>query len=244
MLSTYFGTQEHLTNKEMFHLKKYRKNIAVYNFKQFRIDPAIYTPVNLDCSHCHLVHPSTCCEHGQPYSMSKEAEDRLDKHVPQIIANYLDEDRRVEAAETGYMEKIPHTEEIQSVKTCEGDCFFYCKTDTESFCSIHRYTEEQQWPSFMLKPFSCSLFPLDIIEEQGEIFITALTRNTMSFSRWGSEYSGFLCIDLKERQKADISPLHFTLMGYKPAWEWNRSLLRDSLGESLISYIDSLTYER
>lgn len=242
MSTVYFGTQENLSKKEAFHLKKYRKKTTLITYKQFYIDPAIFTPVNLDCNHCHMAHPSSCCENGQPYSMLHEAEKHLKLHAPQIIKEHLDEKRLKEASNHGYMEQLTTNNSstfntVQSIKACSGDCFFLRKTNEEAFCSIHRYAESKQVPPMELKPYSCTLFPLDIIQDDDEIILTTLTKETDSFSRWGTQYSDYLCIDISLRKTKDLASQYFTIDSYKPAWEWNRSLLEHSFGSDLIKVI-------
>lgn len=242
MSSIYYGTQENLSKKEEFHFKKYRKNTSFLRYKHFYIDPAIYTPINLDCKHCHIAHASSCCENGQPYSMTQEAENRLKDHAPDIIKQYLDEVRSNDALLHGYMEQLTTSNTstfntVQSIKTCNGDCFFLHKTGQETYCSIHRYAEDKQVPPLELKPYSCTLFPLDIIQDQEEIILTTLTKETASFSRWGSQYSDYLCIDLNVRKNTDLADEYFTVESYKPAWEWNRSILEHSFGNELLKII-------
>lgn len=242
-MANYFGTQESLSNKESFHFKKYRKKTNFITFKNFYIDPAIFTPINLDCTHCHIVHPSSCCENGQPYSMLPEAEKHLETHAPQIIKDHLDIERLNEASNHGYMEDLSTSSSstfniVQSIKTtCDGDCFFLKKSAEESFCSIHRFAEKKQVNPFELKPYSCTLFPLEIIQDDDKVILTTLTRETESFSRWGKQYRDYLCIDLGLRKSNDLDDKYFTISNYKPAWEWNRSLLEHSFGNDLIDVI-------
>jgi hypothetical protein len=237
MSAFYYGTQEYLSKKEAFHLKKYRKQTSFINYGQFYIDPVIFVPMNLDCKHCHVVHPSSCCENGQPYSMTEAAEDHLHLHAPDIIKQYLDKERLNEAPHHGYMEQVSSKSKVQSIKTCDGDCFFFRQTNEESFCSIHRYAENEKIAPEELKPYSCTLFPLDIIQDGQEIILTAITKETESFSRWGSAYSEYLCINLDLRKTHDLADEYFATDRYKPAWEWNRSLLQYSFGSDLIKAI-------
>jgi hypothetical protein len=234
MSALYYGTEEYLSKKEVFHLKKYRKKTPFISYENFHIDPAIFTPMNLDCKHCLKVHSSTCCENGQPYSMSKETVKDLNLHAKEIIKKHLDEERLTEALLHGYMEPESQPNGARSIKTCKGDCFFFQKTETDSFCSIHRYAEDNGNDPLHLKPYSCTLFPLDIIQDGNEIILTVLTGETESFSRWGSEYREYLCINLDLRKTRDLADEYFTTDRYKPAWEWNQSLLEHSFGSHLV----------
>ncbi len=236
----YFGTQDELSKKEAFHFKKYYKRTMHFSFGRFVIDPAIFTGVNLDCMNCHHVHSLTCCEGGQPYSTDRKSEEKLKKVAPFIIQQYLDKNRQQEADESGYMEEYATGPLSPTIKLCEGNCFFYVKGDRESYCSIHRYALDHQRFPLELKPMSCSLFPLDIIQIDSTLFITAITPETAPFSRWGHEYMDHLCISLKKREVAAISSDFFSLSGYRPAWEWCSDLLQQTFGDELIGSIGQM----
>lgn len=240
----YFGTQDALSNKEAFHLKKYLKRNNSFKVGRFVIDPAIFTMVNLDCMNCHRVHRSTCCEGGQPYSTDQVSEKKLELAAPFIIQKYLDEKRQQEANESGYKEDCSSGLLSPTIKLCEGNCFFYVKGDEESYCSIHRYALDHEISPLELKPMSCSLFPLDIIQMESLLFFTAITPDTAVFSRWGYEYEEHLCVNLKKREMSGISTDLFSLNDYKPAWEWCRDLLQQTFGEELIKVILSLEEQR
>jgi hypothetical protein len=237
MSAFYYGTEECLSKKEAFHLKKYRKKASFISYANYRIDPAIFAPMNLDCKHCLKVHSSTCCENGKPYSMSKETVKDLNLHAKDIIKKHLDKERWTEALLHGYLEPESQPNRARSIKTCKGDCFFFKKTDNDSFCSIHRYAEDNGNDPIHLKPYSCTLFPLDIIQDGNEIILTVLTKETESFSRWGTQYNGYLCIDFNLRKTTNLSADYFKIKDYKPAWEWNRSLLQHSFGNDIIEAI-------
>lgn len=238
MLPFYYGTKEQLSSKESYALKKYRKRTAFTTYGNFLLDPALFTLVNLDCNHCRKVHPSTCCEDGQPYSMTDDAESLLMSHAKQIVQSYHTVKRNHEFSESGFLEISERTNGVRSIKKCDdGNCFFYVSNEQEGYCSIHRYAEQQQIDYMNIKPFSCSLFPLDIIQDDHFILLTALTEETMSFSRWGSEYANYLCINLSLRKTVKIDQPYFSLQGYKPAWQWGQELLAKAFGEDLIEAI-------
>lgn len=239
----YYGTQDELSKKEAFHFKKYSKRTAVFSFGRFVLDPAIYTGVNLDCMNCHRVHSLTCCEGGQPYSTDRKSEEKLKEAAPFIIQQYLDKTRQQEAAKSGYMEEFTAGPLSPTIKLCEGNCFFYVKGEEESYCSIHRYALDHDQSPLEVKPMSCSLFPLDIIQMDSKLFITAITPETASFSRWGYEYEEHFCINLKKREAAPIAPHLFPLSEYKPAWEWCKDLLQQTFGDPLIDRIAELREE-
>jgi hypothetical protein len=237
MTPFYYGTEEYLSKKEAFHLKKYRKNTRFIPYMHFLIDPAVFTPMNLDCKHCLKVHPSTCCENGKPYSLSKETVKELNLHSKDIIKTHLVKERWTEALLHGYLEPESEPNGARSIKTCNGDCFFFKKTDNDSFCSIHRYADDKGTDPLHLKPYSCTLFPLDIIQDGNEMILTVLTKETESFSRWGTQYNGYLCIDFNLRKSTALSTDYFKIEDYKAAWEWNRPLLERSFGNDIIEAI-------
>lgn len=244
----YYGTQEALPDQEAYHFKKYEKRTAWQSFKNFYIDSSILTPVNLDCQHCRKVHPVTCCEDGQPYSMTLKAEENLAQHASHIIEAYFDPDKKLHAQQHGYTERLPYAQKTASVsviKKCgAGHCFFlgYDKEQEtqEPFCTIHRYAEQHSLPLYDLKPFSCSLFPLDIIEAGGKLYLTALTQETAKFSRWGYEYQHYICVNKQLRETLEPELPYFALESYKPAWKWNRSLLQYYFGVELLIKLEEL----
>lgn len=236
----YYGTPEALSQQESYHFKKYVKRQAFHSFQHFRIDEAVFTPVNLDCQNCRLVHPTSCCENGKPYTMLTEAELRLQQHASAIIHSYLTMDKQKTFKLSGYFEQSDTFPRYNQIKTCsQGNCFFYDQKG--SICSIHRYALDVNLNPLELKPFSCILFPLEIIQDGGLIYLTSLTEETRHFSRWGFEYEGYLCINRGHREASKKLPKEiFSLEAYRPAWEWNRTLLQHSFGEELVEFISTI----
>ncbi|WP_134703496.1 DUF3109 family protein [Ammoniphilus sp. YIM 78166] len=232
----YYGTNDALSSKEAYHYKKYMKRANIQTMGRFHFDPVLFTPVNLDCLNCKLVHSTTCCEGGQPYSMKPDNLNRLHLHAQEIIQTHLDPKRQKEAQETGYIESVSETFS-PTIKDCEGDCFFLGKQESQSFCSIHRYALENKLSPWLLKPFSCSLFPLDIIEDGEKLLITAITPETAPFSRWGKDYEHFFCVNYQKRKEAELSPELFSLKNFKPAWTWSQELLEQSFGKECVEWI-------
>lgn len=243
-LPIYYGSHETLSHKETFHLKKYLKRTPFHTFQHFLLDPAILTPANLDCMNCKLVHPVSCCEEGQPFSMTKQQEQVLESHAIPIIKRYLTNVHLHEATTNGFLEQVSSQADVQNIKKCQGNCFFLAG----NLCSIHQYAEHEEIEADELKPFSCSLFPLDIIQYQQSIIITSLTHKTASFSRWGEEYKDYICINRSLRQRlpfqvdqlTELENVPFRVEDYKPAWSWNQELLQKHFGNELILFIESL----
>jgi hypothetical protein len=250
----FFGSDESLSTKEAFHFKKYLKKVNFFEYKNFLVDPAIFTLTNLDCRNCKLVHPSSCCEDGQPFSMTRKQEQILAAHAHHIIGNHLTEAHVEDALLHGYLETVPLQKNVQQIKKCNGDCFFLAN----NMCSIHQYAEVQGLQADELKPFSCTLFPLDIIGFENKLVITSLTRRTSYFSRWGDSYKDYICINSSLRrsmefqvdennltEKKDEAKVNvpFELDGYKAAWMWNKSLLNSHFGNDLIQFIERIMIE-
>jgi hypothetical protein len=240
MMATYYGTREDLENKELFHFKKYKKKNRFTSFGYFFIDHSVFTLVNLDCKNCHRVHTFSCCEDGKPYSMTKGSEDFLQQHALQIIKEHLDIDRLFEARQNGYTEPVSEDSKIESIKTCKGNCFFLKKEENISYCSIHKYSEMNHIAPAEMKPFSCSLFPLDIIQVDNEIYITLLTPETESFSRWGTQYRDYLCVNMNRRKEINLEDPIFLEKNYRPAWRWSENLLSTYLGKEIIQKLIEL----
>lgn len=233
----YYGTQDALSTKETYHYKKYMKRANIQVMGRFRFDPALFMPVNLDCLNCKLVHSTTCCEGGQPYSMESANSKLLHTHSEAIIQKHLDPTRLRIAQETGYMETASADPFSPTIKQCEGNCFFLGNQGDQFYCSIHRYALESELSPWLLKPFSCSLFPLDIIQDEDKLLIMAVTPETASFSRWGKDYEHFFCINYEKRKEAELSPELFSIKDYQPAWTWSQDLLEQSFGKECIEYI-------
>lgn len=244
MHQVYYGTPEHLSQQESYHFKKYVKRHSFQAFKHFRVADAIFTPVNLDCQNCRLAHPASCCENGQPFSILHNAKQQLLTHVSGI-STLLSRDKQKEVKHSGVFEqqlKYPH---VNQIKACsEGHCFFKANAETHAFCSIHRYAEQGHMNYLELKPFSCSLFPLEIIQDGNIIYVTSLTEETKKFSRWGWEYEGYLCVNKEQRTSnkhlVNLPQSAFSPDKYRPAWEWGRELLKYTFGEELIHFIESI----
>ncbi|MFD2372033.1 DUF3109 family protein [Brevibacillus sp. GCM10020057] len=224
----YVGTPDPMTQKEAYHCEKYIKKHRqkLYRAGAFWIDvDALLAPFHLDCWNCRDVHGETCCEGGQPYAVDKRQIPVLEEHLPMITERLQDEKERANWQAYGIWElgKPPGT-----IRMKHGNCLFYRELDGKYGCAIHAYAEQTESELQPLKPFSCQLYPLDLIETGEGILLTAVTSETSSFSRWGTDYlDHFYCASQERRKQAGhLDDALFALEGYRPAYEWNLPLLR------------------
>jgi len=225
----YAGMPEMLSEQETYRCRKYvtRHKAAFKVYNTFLIDcDALQRPFNLDCRHCKLAHGGTCCEGGQPYPVETW-------QVPYI-----------EQAAKAAMHLTPAGESrgiwdrwmrAGTISQYEGNCRFFADLGGCHGCALHAFAEAQGQDLYLYKPFSCQLYPLDLIQMGEQLLITALTEETAAFSRWGTDYlETFYCASLSRRKERDDFPEDwFAPDGYRPAYEWGLSLLRRQYGEEL-----------
>lgn len=226
----YYGTPDPMTEREIYHCEKYlqRKKEQILETGRFLVDrQALLTPFHLDCGNCRRVHGHTCCEGGQPYSVEKWQIPPIEEATPRAVQAYL-QDRSAHPSmwcSQGYRPG--------SIPVHEGNCYFYGPVGEGCGCILHAYAEAAGEPVYPLKPFSCQLYPLDLIQIGEQILITAVTEQTAAFSRWGTDYlEHFYCASLARRKEAShLSPNQFSLDGYRPAFAWGVELLREAFGK-------------
>lgn len=227
----YFGTPDPMTPKEVYHCEKYlkRNKDKFVRVGRYLLDlAALRALFHLDCGHCRTVHRQTCCEGGQPYAVAEWQIAILEKAFPSIAGADGRLRGRGEAQGIWDPQQTPGTIRMQ-----HGNCMFYQENNGRYGCAIHAYAEQAGVDLHPLKPFSCQLYPLDLIDTEEGILITAITEETSSFSRWGTDYlEQFYCASQKRRREAAHLDDHlFALEGYRPAYEWNLPLLRYLLQE-------------
>lgn len=241
MASRYYGTPELLDEREDRQVKQYiRKNLGktIHAFEKFLVDEALMTPANLDCFHCHQVHGHNCCEGGQPYSMEGKNLENFNQHAFLILKEYNEDGRHLDALQKGIFEKTKKTNYYPSIRTYQGNCLFLVEKKGLHICAIHRYGLDHDINPYSIKPFSCSLFPLEMIEVDHQILITAITRQTESFSRWGSYYrKNYSCIN-REHLPAHSPKDYFSIQNTIPSWMWSKDLLCAYFGEETVSEIE------
>jgi hypothetical protein len=244
MRSRYYGTPEQLKFSDALAVYQYivpRLNKTIIRHGEYLIDTqALLAPVNLDCFHCHLVHGHNCCEQGQPYSMHGDNLTLFEEHAFTILEAYGDDGRAEEAREKGLYEQTADTNYYPSIRKYKGDCLYLIEDNGKRLCAIHRYALERKLDPAKLKPFSCSLFPLEIIESDLGLLVTALTSETERFSRWGDYYRHrYSCVNPKRRPK-NTPDEYFAKTGYVPAWMWARDLLASYWGENTVADMEVL----
>jgi hypothetical protein len=244
MRSRYYGTPESLGFTEALAVYGYivpRLDKTILRHGKYLIDTeALLMPVNLDCFHCHLVHGHNCCEQGQPYSMHGENLDLFKTHAFTILDDYTTDGRAEEARRKGLFEKTANTNYYPSIRKFKGNCLYLVEENGKRLCAIHRYALEQGIDPAKIKPFSCSLFPLEIIESDQGLLITALTKETESFSRWGDYYrKRYSCVNPKRRPE-NTPGEYFAEKDYISAWMWSRNLLVSYWGEDTVKDIEAV----
>jgi len=224
----YVGTPDPMTQKEVYlcekYIKKHRHELV--RAGEYWVDvAALLTLFHLDCWNCRTVHGETCCEGGQPYAVDKRQIPVMEGHLDRIADHLQDERERANWQVYGIWEvgQPPGT-----IRMKHGNCLFYRELNGRYGCAIHAYAEQTGSELYPLKPFSCQLYPLDLIETAEGILLTAVTAATSSFSRWGTDYlEHFYCASRERRkQAAHVDASLFALDGYRPAYEWNLPLLR------------------
>lgn len=244
MESRFYGTQEDLTKKEDRLVRQYiqqnlRKSIHFIEDHQLLIDENLMTPMNLDCFHCHEVHGHNCCEGGQPYSMEGKNLELFEEHAFSILKEFNRDNRYLYAKEKGIFEKTRGTNYYPCIRIFQGNCLFLVELDDQYLCAIHRYALNHEIDPYTLKPFSCSLFPLEMIQVDKNLLITALTRKTEPFSRWGNYYrKNYSCINSSLLPKR-YAMNYFLTENAKPAWLWAKDLLCAHLGTKTVEKIEN-----
>ncbi|MGB8956186.1 MAG: hypothetical protein WCC10_12480 [Tumebacillaceae bacterium] len=256
----FVGTPLDLTEGEAYHLQKYWKKAqragAIIVWDRFELDKAaLQSLVLLDCANCHRAHRESCCEGGYPFPPATELLQVVDEHLPVIAARHLDAETRDHLQANGLYESYLETAGHPTIGTFGGNCLFCRVEGAGPACMAHRYAIEEGKRPEALKPLSCLLYPLDLIENaEGRVRITALTEATSRFSRWGVEYRhDFLCAhyelraalaagtaervrpNIRRQLPADAFPLD----RYRPAWQEGLGLLNALYGEELCAVMEA-----
>lgn len=238
----YVGTPEPMTEKEVFHCEKYvKKNRAkLVRAGRYLVDvQALLSLFHLDCWNCRAVHRETCCEGGQPYAVEAWQIPIIEREIPAISTRLSDvrEQNNWEAHGIWDGHQL-----LGTIRERHGNCLFFQENDGRYGCAIHAYAEHTGQDLHPLKPFSCQLYPLDLIETHEGILLTAVTEETSSFSRWGTDYlEQFYCASQERRRLAShLEDSLFALEGYRPAYVWNLPLLHYLLQEETERVIEVL----
>jgi hypothetical protein len=244
LVSRFYGTQEYLTKEEERLVRQYiqqnlGKRIHPIEDHHLLIDENLMTPMNLDCFHCNQAHGHNCCEGGQPYSMEGKNLQLFEEHAFSILKAFNQDGRYLYAKQRGLFEKTNKTNYYPCIRTFQGNCLFLVELDGQHLCAIHRYALDHGIEPYSLKPFSCSLFPLEIIQVDKDLLVTALTRKTECFSRWGNYYrKNYSCINPTLLPKGYANE-YFLANNAKPAWLWAKDLLCAYLGIETVKKIEN-----
>ncbi|WP_232699269.1 DUF3109 domain-containing protein [Brevibacillus daliensis] len=243
-LIRYYGTTERMTEKEAYRCEKYlkRNQERIITKGRFLIDgKALNKPYNLDCFNCHLVHRETCCENGQPYAVEEWQIPLIEKESAIIAEKYFNGRLREKTLQSGCFEQT----EPGVVRMEKGSCMFYGEVEGKRCCYLHANGVREEKDVYSIKPFSCQLYPIDLIEVGDHLLITALTEETASFSRWGSDYlEAFYCANLDRRKHAHhIDEKHFAVDDYQSAYYWGKELIIRSLGQDTYDILHETVQE-
>lgn len=242
----YYGTPDAMPEKEAYHCAKYIKrnqeNIVVIG--RFLIDTeALRTPFNLDCFQCRLVHRETCCENGQPYAVDQWQVPLLEQAAPTITENYFSPIAQKQTEQYGIWgrDRVPGTLRLQ-----HGSCIFFTEINGVHCCSIHAHAEANSQEVYPVKPFSCQLYPIDLIDLGEQILITAVNPQTAPFSRWGTDYlDNFYCANLERRKQANhIDGNLFAIDQYRPAYQWGLTTIEHAFGKEAAEAVEGLMNTR
>ncbi len=228
----YYGTPERLSQQEAYHCTRYlrrnRERIVVTGSLLVDTD-ALMRPFHLDCRNCRAVHGTTCCEGGHPYAVADWQIALLDEALPDIVREFLPANAREAVEKTGVWQKDG---EPGTLAHPGQDCAYFCDIGKKRGCAIHAWALRHGREVGDWKPFSCQLYPLELIRIGEQVLVTALTEETAAFSRWGTGYLGqFLCADLARRKaERGLPDEWFALDGYRPAYVWGRGLFSRTFG--------------
>lgn len=241
----YVGTPDPMSPKEVYHCEKYlkRNKAAMVLAGGYLVDvDALLSLFHLDCWNCRAVHRETCCEGGQPYAVEEWQIPIMELEIPAIANRLADVRQRKQWEALGVWDpqQSPGTIRMQ-----HGNCLFFQENDGRYGCAIHAYAEQMGQELHPLKPFSCQLYPLDLIETEEGVLLTAVTEETSTFSRWGTDYlEQFYCASQERRRHAThLDDELFAVEGYRPAYEWNLPLLRYLLKEEA-GYVETILQDR
>jgi hypothetical protein len=272
---SFLGTPLDLTEGEVYHLRKYWKRGRQAGTirplggssgsagSAVEVDvEALQTLVLLDCANCHLAHESSCCEDGFPFPPTEDLLPMIDEHLDGI-AEHLAPELIRHLLRKGLYERHLETAGHRTIGTYEGNCNF-CRVEGQGpACMAHRYALQSGLAPLAVKPLSCLLYPLDLIqsEEDGRTLLTALTERTANFSRWGADYRlDFLCANRQLRAEVAASDASadtehgdlganirralpaevFALENYRPAYLEGRETLTALYGADFYTELESL----
>lgn len=226
----YMGTADPMSQKEAYHCAKYLKRKAdrILQAGRYLIDTeALRTPFNLDCFQCERVHRETCCQNGQPYAVDSWQIPLIEREAPELASHFPRLPLQKQGSGIWDRSQVAGTLQLR-----QGSCLFFAEINGRRCCSLHAYAESSGRDVYSLKPFSCQLYPLDLIQIGEQVLITAVNEETAQFSRWGSDYlDNFYCASIERRRQAKhIEPHLFKLEEYRPAYQWGLSIVRRALG--------------
>ncbi len=173
--------QKFITQNKIDSLRRYLATHSIVKFRNFLIDTERLVGERWECHHrkCVKLRGRNCCD-GPTHALPEWQVKRIDRDLEGII-RYLPENRRMEIHKRGAWHRTGAT------RTLDERCLFWYRTPgREERCALQTFAHQQGVDLFSLKPFSCSLYPMEAISIDGKIFLTSYLppAQPFRFGRW------------------------------------------------------------
>lgn len=171
-----------------------------------------------------------CCDGG--CMISKDFISSTNKYLGDVV-QYLPNDSQSFIRTLGFYDSFVVGNKVyfKTNTMKDGRCVFATYKDGKKGCALHQYANDKGLDIFEVKPFDCSLFPLDILIDDGVYYMTAVTEDN-SYCRFNKDNTPIKlsCIT----QKNDGVPLY----------RFSKDLIIDIFGELVYDIIEAYFIER
>lgn len=171
-----------------------------------------------------------CCDGG--CMISKDFISSTNKYLDDVV-EYLPNDSKAFIRTLGFYDSFVVGNKVYFKTNTMKDnrCVFSTYKDGKKGCALHQYANDKGLDIFEVKPFDCSLFPLDILIDDGVYYMTAVTEDN-SYCRFNKDNIPIKlsCIT----QKNDGVPLY----------RFSKDLIIDIFGELVYDIIEAYFIER
>lgn len=191
------------------------------------------------CLKCVMCHGTDCCS-GSPYSFDDVYAKRIDKIFPNLVEEgFFTADQLSFIQRYGYysidMADAYEPFDNSMAKTIRNNgeyCVFHGCNDNESYCILHRYALEHDIDPYEIKPPSCFLLPLDVIEfDNSDVLIFGYSEDTLEFTRWFDELYQFSCVN------KPVGESFMCFKDYKPLYLAQEKFIRYFFSDELFEKI-------
>lgn len=231
--------------KDYFYLHK-NTTLKIFSKKQcidLFIDVfSLKNIVNVDCLHC----PYSCCVGGHRFPTSPEFKtffyDRLSKIVDSAPSSFKDQFVEI-LKHNNLFTPHPWAPNLLDIKKINNRCVFsFLDEQGLNKCIIHKYCLDNNLSINLIKPGSCSLFPIDFVRfktfEENGYYLFACTRETL-FSRFSivekhAKNNICPCLDV-----SCANELNFDENSYIPAYVYADSFVKEFFDIDLISVVQN-----